>query len=660
MTSNHDPQHSVSLPRLGRVWRQPRPLAGLALALALSAVAAAPAAASTSAPTISFSGGAAAPAWTTGSPSVTATAAPGDASDPVASISCQMDGGAWITRSRTTDTVWVTGGQGTHTVTCYATSQGGVQSPQTSESIQIDDQMPTVALSGPALAPAWLSGPQTVTASASEAQNLSGIASVACQSGGQTVTTPGDTGSITLDGDGSHDVHCWATTNAGGQSAIASERLQLDSTLPTVAFTGGPDPSRWYPTAQTVAVTSTAPYGEASVAKTDCTLAGQTTSYPNQSGGDKQTLIVSVPAPGGTLSCTATDSAGNVSQPQTYGFQIDATAPTGYFKPDPQNPTDVVAVFSDAQSGLDTAVLQIQQPGGGWTDLPTIFDPLTGTATAQIPASMMSAGTSLLSAVVTDQAGNSATITTLADGTPALVTLPLNAPATLEEQLNRVPLAVSSHKPTDSKPRPPRKPRPIAPGFVPRLHGLKLLYGQHADLTGYLHTAAGVPLQGYVLTVSQTVYGQHTSQVLGQVTTNADGEYRYRIPYGPARTISITWPGNLLLAPEVINHPVRSVDAASLNIRKSIENRTLRLTGRVFGAYVPHRGLQVNFWWRVGCCDHWHLLTKGRTNAKGRYDVTKHVPKRLGHLPLEIRASMPGKGLWPWLRAFSPVLLERF
>lgn len=636
------------------------------LAAALCGLCAATAAASPTAPTVAFTAGTAAPLWTTGAPVITATATPGDPGDPVAFVGCQVDGGAVTTRSGAHQSVWVTGGQGVHTVSCSATSAGGAQSQPVSEEIQIDNQTPSLTLSGAAPSRAWDTGAQTVTATASEDQQLGGIASVTCAADSHTVSTPGDTASITVDGDGPHLVRCWALTNAGVDSAIESETVQVDSTLPTLTYSDGPDQARWYPTSQSVQVRATTPSGLADVREIDCALDGANTTYANTAGGDNETITIPISAPGGHLDCVAVDTASNATAPARYVFHIDAVAPTGYFVPDTANPTDVQASFADAQSGLNTAALRLQQPGGRWMTLPTKFDRRTGQATAQIPESMMTAGTSLLSAVVTDNAGNSTTVTTDAAGNPALVTLPVHARATLDEQLARVPRAHSARKQRWPKasgwgsPKRPPLPRPIAPGFVARLHGLRLSYGQRARVTGYLRTAAGQPLQGYVLSVVQAVYGQHKSEVIGQVTTNRDGEYSYLIPYGPARTIAIQWLGNLVLAPKTITHQVRSVDAATLNIRTSIEHRSLTLSGRILGGYLPTRGLQVNFWWRVGCCDRWHFLTKTHADADGHYVEVKSLPARLGHLPIEIRSSVPGKGLWPWLRAFSPALLVRF
>ena len=655
-------QHPTSPPRRRLPVRVGR---AAALAAALCAACAASATASPTAPTVTFTAGTSAPQWTTGAPIVTATATPGDVSDPVASVSCQVDGATPTVHSGAHQSVWITGGNGVHTVACTATSAGGLQSQTASEQVQIDDQTPSLALSGATASPAWDTGAQTVTATAAEDQQLGGIASVTCAADSQAVTTPGANGSITVDGDGPHLVRCWALSNAGIDSTIDTETVQVDSTLPTLSFSNGPDQSRWYPASQTVQVQASTPSGLADVQEIDCTLAGQTTTYANTDGGDKETITVPVNAPGGRLSCAAADTAGNTSAPLPYSFHIDATAPTGYFVPDAANPTYVQADFADTQSGLNTAVLQLEQPGGTWMTLPTKFNRATGTATAQIPASMMTEGTTLLSAVVTDNAGNSTTITTDAAGNPALVTLPVHARATLNEQLVRVPRAHTSRRHRKPKApgwgRPERTlPRPIPPSFVPRLHGLKLNYGQRARITGYLRTAAGQPLQGYVLSVVQTVYGQRSSRVIGEVTTNRNGEYTYGMPYGPARTIAIQWPGNLVLAPKTITHPVRSIDGATLNLRKSIEHRSVTLSGRILGGYIPRRGLQVNFWWRVGCCDRWHFLTKTRSDADGRYMDVKSIPTQLGHLPLEIRSSVPGKGLWPWLRGFSPALLIRF
>ena len=184
--------------------------------------------------------------------------------------------------------------------------------------VNIDSQTPSLAFAGVAPAPAWVSGPQTVTVTGSEANQLSGIASVSCQlDGGGWTTTSGTVASVKLTSDGVHTVSCYATTGAGINSPTQTDSVQIDSAAPAVSFANGPSQSSWSTSAQSIDVTATKPAGTSGVAQISCTIDQQTSTYTNSSTPDSLTVAVTVQPPGGDLSCKAQDNAGNWSVPQT-------------------------------------------------------------------------------------------------------------------------------------------------------------------------------------------------------------------------------------------------------------------------------------------------------------------------------------------------------
>ena len=197
--------------------------------------------------------------------------------------------------------------------------------------VRIDAQTPSVAFAGSTPAPAWVSGPQTVTAAGSEPAQLSGIASVSCQlDGGGWTTTQGSVASVHLGSDGGHTVSCYSTTGAGVSSPTRSETVQIDSAPATVTFANGPGQATWSTNAESIDVTATKPAGSSGVAQIVCTINGQTSTYANSvSDPDSETVKVTVQPPGGDLSCRAQDNAGNWSAPQAWDFLIDNTVPDG-------------------------------------------------------------------------------------------------------------------------------------------------------------------------------------------------------------------------------------------------------------------------------------------------------------------------------------------
>ena len=128
------------------------------------------------------------------------------ASDPsgLQSLGCAVDGQpvAFAQSSPPSYTLQITQ-NGSHTVACSAENRVNYTAQASlNGEVKIDSQVPSVAFSGVAPAPAWVSGPQTVTVNGREPQQLSGIASVSCQ----------------LDGGG------WTTTNGVGRSREARQR----------------------------------------------------------------------------------------------------------------------------------------------------------------------------------------------------------------------------------------------------------------------------------------------------------------------------------------------------------------------------------------------------------------------------------------------------
>ena len=116
---------------------------------------------------------------------------------------------------------------GTYTVAALAQNPGNVvgsgNTSATSSTFQVDNQVPSVTIDGGGDAGHWSSDTsETYSVSASEAQDLSGIASITCTgaglpAGGQTF--PGASAEITETEQGDDAISCHATTGAGVSGA---------------------------------------------------------------------------------------------------------------------------------------------------------------------------------------------------------------------------------------------------------------------------------------------------------------------------------------------------------------------------------------------------------------------------------------------------------
>lgn len=182
-------------------------------------------------------------AWESSAQTIAVTASESPSVSGVQSITCQQNGGPTQTSPGSNTTVTVSQ-PGTTTISCSATTNAGAQGDPQTYVVNIDGQAPIVSLTGPARPPEWVSGPQTVTATGAEADSLSTIAGVSCAiDGGAPRVTQGATAHITVADDGVHTVACNSTTAAGLQSAPVAKTVPIDSSLPAVTYSGGPDQS---------------------------------------------------------------------------------------------------------------------------------------------------------------------------------------------------------------------------------------------------------------------------------------------------------------------------------------------------------------------------------------------------------------------------------
>ena len=386
--------------------------------------------------------------------------------------------------------------QGTTEASCTPVDNAQNVGRAASAAVNLDFQTPTIAFTGPSQS-AWVSGPQTVTAVASETQQLSGIASVSCRvNGGSPVSTAGSQQSVKLVADGSSTVSCTAATGAEVTQPAETSTVHIDSDPPTIAFSNGPDQAKWSTTAQTIDVNATDQSGLSGVQLISCTIGGQTTTYTTNK------TQITVQPPGGQLTCRAQDNAGNWSATAAWSFLIDNTPPTGEFlASDPQDPAQMQVQVADTGSGVAGVQIEIQA-ATGWQQLPTAYDATTGIATATIPDNgTLADGTYQLQALVWDLAGNEATITQDAvSGRPAAVTLPLRIVTQLivgrvEVLRMQCSLVREIIRHADRRPHraaSSRLDRVCDAIAIPKeAAAIKLRYGQPATITGLLRRSTG-------------------------------------------------------------------------------------------------------------------------------------------------------------------------
>ena len=345
----------------------------------------------------------------------------------------------------------------------------------------------------------WLNGtdPVTIGVTGTEATVLSGVSQMTCVANGYsshpfTLTNTGSTpfdDSFTLTAtnggiDGQNVIVCSGASGAsvtGADGATvgssSSEYVDVsDDSWPSTpdghesgppatcgisgavdrgkcAYSDGPSQTVWQRTPQTVRITADHTQGGAPITSITCSGVTMPVSSwtaaadPQDVDSDNGMSVVATVEPqGGTLSCSATDSAtpADTYDLGTYYFPIDSIAPDGWFEPVGYNgaPKDVIQVeASDVGSGVAQVIVQATDTTTGqlYAGSALTGDPADGTSAYATynpgshlydvtvdPALLPANDSFAFTATVSDVAGNTATISTIdpADGGGQFVLTP--------------------------------------------------------------------------------------------------------------------------------------------------------------------------------------------------------------------------------------------
>ena len=156
----------------------------------------------------------------------------------VASVTYALDGGSPVSVNGATTAVNVSG-DGTHTVSYFATDAAGNSSTPQSQSVKIDTVLPVAAVASISPAPNAAgynrTSPVTVNLSATDAGG-SGVANIKYSvDGGTQVIVNAATAAVNVSGGGTHTVSYFATDIAGNASNPQAQTVKIDTTAPTVS-----------------------------------------------------------------------------------------------------------------------------------------------------------------------------------------------------------------------------------------------------------------------------------------------------------------------------------------------------------------------------------------------------------------------------------------
>jgi hypothetical protein len=317
------------------------------------------------------------------------------------------------------------------------------------------------------------------------------------------------------------------------------------------------------------------------------------------------------------LELQAVDAAGNMGH-VTRSFFVDNNAPVAWFDPREGPGADRVTVTAaDAASGVAGGGIEMRRVGSGpWRALPTSL--VAGRLYGSLPAADLDEGTYEFRATVTDRAGNSTQVDRTSRGTRAEFVIP---------GATRMSARIAGH---DGRPR--------------------VRYGRAVHAVGTLRTRSGAPLASTRIAVlSRPAVPGAAWGTQGEVTTDGDGTFEYRLPVGPSRDLRFKYPGS--------EHHMGSsadagIDVPSTTSLKSSRTRVeaggaVVFRGRVRGGPLPKAGKLVDL--QAHYRGRWRTFALPRTDGAGRWKRRYRFGATSGLVRYRFRARVPAEEGYAYL-----------
>jgi hypothetical protein len=269
------------------------------------------------------------------------------------------------------------------------------------------------------------------------------------------------------------------------------------------------------------------------------------------------------------LSFYGQDAAGNVADgqagappPEQATVKIDEEPPTVAFaaSQDPAEPERIEATVADPLSGPSEqhGSIAVRPLGSGarFEELPTSVEP--GGLVARWDSDSYPPGNYEFRAVGYDLAGNTASGTQRGDGAKMVLPSPLKTPVTVSASFGAKPRAWRAKQ--------------------------RVPYGRGVRYSGQLQTAAGTPVGGAEVTVTETfAAGSAPTSRATVVRTRADGTFSLRLAPGPSRQVSASFAGSRTFTRA-------TGSGAGLAVRSAVRFHASTGLARVGGAPVVFSG----------------------------------------------------------------------
>ena len=346
---------------------------------------------------------------------------------------------------------------------------------------------------------------------------------------------------------------------------------------------------------------------------------------------------IAVPSPGEwELRLWREDAAGN-QQPanasQPIKLRFDPEPPQlGFEKQTVEDPTRVSVLVTDRISGLAGGGIEISRAGSGsWQVLPTARE--GDRLVARIDDASLPPGDYELRATAHDQANNLAGSDRRLDGQPMRLRLPLRVGTAMKAGVIEK-ITVRRNGKKGKVRRTILESRAMVP------------FGRKGRLGGRLVNQAGHALAGAkVLVYSRPK--EEAEQLVGSVTTNANGRFSYKVEARASQSFRFVYPGTATILPVEDSATLLVKGTSTFTVKpKRVKNGdSVVFNGRVKGRPLPAAGklleLQVRF------TSGWQTFRTVRAEPDGTWRIPYLFDRTCGEQKFDFRAHLAGEAGWP-------------
>jgi hypothetical protein len=388
---------------------------------------------------------------------------------------------------------------------------------------------------------------------------------------------------------------------------------------------------------------------------------GYDTGVRFAAGRDRRSLNdLSLPASGAySLQLWLRDEAGNEAPASavTVPLRLDEVKPQVAFSTEESGQQVMAEVADDLSGPAAGHIFYRPVDAPDWTELPTklVAADAPGKGHLVAPMPELGYGTFVFRAETVDGAGNVATTILRADGTQMAIRREPPPPVATARALPAGPKTVKAKARLFARLR----------GGHGRGDSLTVPFGAPALLGGRITRADGAGLAGRELqVVSHPSHGALVPVRSQTVRTGEEGGFELKLPPGPSRRVTVTFPGTDDLEPA--RRPgleLRVRSGISLHAEPEVlqTGQAVRLSGSVksAGAPIPRRGKLVAIQYLEEATHRWRPVLVTRTDHHGRFRAHYRFRYITGSAAIRLRATGLAEERWPYAPGSSAPVTVR-